>query len=304
MNLTQTFTADSSGERLDIFLSKQCPDLSRSRLQHLITDGCVTLDGAIAKPSSRLREGQLIGLTVPDAAQSHMEPQDIPLTVVYQDSDLLVIDKQAGLTVHPAPGHPDQTLVNAVLALCPDLQGIGGTVRPGIVHRLDKDTSGLMVVAKNEKAHAKLTAQVKERSFTKLYIALAHGKVSPAEAVIEAAIGRDPGNRKRMAVVSNGREATTRYKVLTYYKGYSLIEVKLITGRTHQIRVHFASLVHPLAGDGIYGKPHPSLNRHFLHASVLGFQHPSTDEYVEFSSDLPDELTAFLEMLEISKRVS
>ncbi len=304
MSHTQTFTADSSGERLDIFLSKQCPDLSRSRLQHLIADGCVTLDGAIAKPSSRLREGQLIGLTIPDVAQSHMEPQDIPLTVVYQDSDLLVIDKQAGLTVHPAPGHPDQTLVNAVLALCPDLQGIGGTVRPGIVHRLDKDTSGLLVVAKNEKAHAKLTAQIKERSFTKLYVALAHGKVSPAEAVIEAAIGRDPGNRKRMAIVSNGREATTRYKVLKYYKGYSLIEVKLITGRTHQIRVHFASLAHPLAGDGVYGKPHPLLDPHFLHASVLGFQHPSTDEYVEFSSELPDELTAFLETLEISKRVS
>lgn len=248
--------------------------------------------------------GQLICLTVPDAIQSHMEPQDIPLTVVYQDSDILVIDKPAGLTVHPAPGHPDQTLVNAVLALCPDLQGIGGTVRPGIVHRLDKDTSGLLVVAKNEKAHAKLTSQLKERSFTKLYVALAHGKVSPAEAVIEAAIGRDPGNRKRMAVVSNGREATTRYKVLMYYKGYSLIEVKLITGRTHQIRVHFASLAHPLAGDGIYGKPHPSLSRHFLHASVLGFQHPSTGEYVEFSSELPDELAAFLDTLETAERVS
>ena len=295
MSRTQTFTADSSGERLDIFLSKQCPDLSRSRLQHLITDGCVTLDGAIAKPSSRLREGQLIDLTVPDAAQSHMEPQDIPLTVVYQDSDILVIDKQAGLTVHPAPGHPDQTLVNAVLALCPDLQGIGGTVRPGIVHRLDKDTSGLMVVAKNEKAHAKLTAQVKERSFTKLYIALAHGKVSPAEAVIEAAIGRDPGNRKRMAVVSNGREATTRYKILTYYKGYSLIEVKLITGRTHQIRVHFASIGHAAVGDEVYGRTKSTVARQFLHAHRLGFNLPSTGQYTEFESPLPQDLSSFLE---------
>ena len=210
MSHTQTFTAESSGERLDIFLSEQCPDLSRSRLQHLIADGCVTLDGAIPKPSTRLRMGQLVSLTVPDAVQSHMEPQDIPLAVVYQDSDILVIDKQAGLTVHPAPGHPDQTLVNAVLALCPDLQGIGGTVRPGIVHRLDKDTSGLLVVAKNEKAHAKLTAQLKERRFTKLDIALAHGRVSPAAAVIEAAIGRDPGNRKRLDVVPHGPESTAR----------------------------------------------------------------------------------------------
>ena len=185
-----------------------------------------------------------------------------------------------------------------MLALCPDLPGIGGTVRPGIVHRLDKDTSGLLVVAKNENAHASLTAQLEERAFTKLYVALTHGKLRPPEAVIEAAIGRDPANRQRMAIVANGRHSTTRYKALKHYSGYTLVEVRLVTGRTHQIRVHFASLGHPLAGDAVYGRRHESLSRHFLHASKLGFRHPSTNEHVEFASELPQDLAAFLAALE------
>ena len=283
---------------MDRFLADRCPDLSRSRLQRLIAEGNVTLDNAPAKSASRLEVGQLVTVTVPDPLPSHLVPQDIPLNVVYQDGDILVVDKPAGLTVHPAPGHRDRTLVNAVLALCPDLQGIGGTVRPGIVHRLDKDTSGLLVVAKNDQAHVYLANQLIKRGFTKIYLALVHGRLSPEEAVIEAPLGRDPRNRKRMAVVTGGREAETRYRVLRHYDVYTLVEAKPSTGRTHQIRVHFASLGHPLAGDRTYGRPDALLDRHFLHAQVLGFRLPSTREYIEFTSELPAELQTFLDTLE------
>ena len=297
MTRTLSFTATESGERLDRFLAERCQDLSRSRLQQLIAAGHVTLDGGAARPASRLRAGQLVAVAVPDPVESHLVPQNIPLEIVYQDSDILVVDKPAGLTVHPAPGHPDRTLVNAVLALCPDLQGIGGTLRPGIVHRLDKNTSGLMVVAKNDAAHAGLADQIKGQRLTKRYVALVHGNLSPSEAVIEAPIGRDRRNRKRMAVVDNGRAASTRYRVVKRYIGFTLVEASPATGRTHQIRVHFASLGHPLAGDGTYGKRHPDLDRHFLHASALGFRHPTTDRYVEFKSEPPDQLLSFLEAL-------
>lgn len=295
---TLTFVAGSDYERLDKALAENLPDVSRSRLQRLIAEGRVTVDGASARQSSRLRAGQRVVVVIPEPAPGQLLPQDIPLSVVYQDNDILVVDKPAGLTVHPAPGHPDRTLVNALLALCPDLQGIGGTLRPGIVHRLDKDTSGLMVVAKNEKAHATLSKQLKERQFTKVYLALAQGRVSPAEAVIEAPIERDPRYRKRMAVVPGGREAATRYRALKYYRDSTLVEARPTTGRTHQIRVHFASIGHPLVGDSTYGKPHPLLRRHFLHASTLGFRLPSSGEYVEFSSALPQELQEFLAALE------
>lgn len=298
MSRTLDFIADVGGDRLDRFLAARCPDLSRSRLQHLIEKGLVTLDGRVARASARVQAGQRIVVEVPAPTQSPLVAQEVPLRVVYQDQDVLVVDKPAGLTVHPAPGHPDHTLANAVLALCPDLQGVGGTIRPGIVHRLDKDTSGLMVVAKNDRAQAALSAQIKERQFTKGYLALAHGRVSPPEAVIEAPIGRDPSNRQRMAVASHGREAVTRYRVLRYYRGYTLLEVRPVTGRTHQVRVHFASLGHPLAGDGTYGRPDPRLRRHFLHAHLLGFTMPSTGEYREFRSELPAELAAFLDGLE------
>lgn len=294
MSRTFSFIVDAGGQRLDKYLDEHCPDFSRSRLQRLISDGDVTVDERVAKSSLRVSVGQRIVVTVPDPIESHLEPQDIPLEVVHQNDDLLIINKPAGLTVHPAPGHPDGTLVNAVLALCPDLPGIGGTIRPGIVHRLDKDTSGLIVVAKNEIAHNKLATQLKNREFEKKYLALVQGKVMPSKAVIEASIGRDPSNRKRMALVSNGRHATTRYQVLDYYKGRTLVEAKLETGRTHQIRVHFASIGHPIVGDETYGRPGPALGRQFLHAHLLGFRLPSTDEYVEFKSDLPAELQEYL----------
>lgn len=298
MSETLTFTAEAGSGRLDRFLSQRCPELSRSGLRRLIDEGYVTLDGARAKPASRLHAGQVISVTRPEPVETRLEPQDIPLAVVYQDRDVLVVDKPAGMTVHPAPGHIDGTLVNAVLALCPDLQRIGGTFRPGIVHRLDKDTSGLLVVAKNERAHSHLARQLKERRFTKRYLALVHRRLAAVEAVIEASIGRHPRNRKRMALVPNGREAETQYKAVRYYEGYTLVEVSPATGRTHQIRVHFASLGHALVGDATYGKAHSRLGRHFLHANLLGFRLPSTGEYVELTSELPAELAEFLDGLD------
>lgn len=290
----QTFVTDADGERLDRFLDTRCPALSRSRIQALISEGRVTLDGSTAKPSTKIRRGQIVLLRIPQPAESSLRPQNIPLTIVYEDSDLLVVDKPAGMTVHPAPGHPDGTLVNAVLAHCPDLQGIGGTVRPGIVHRLDKDTSGLMVVAKNDRAHRSLSEQLKAREFTKVYIALTHGSVAPTEAIINAPIGRSPANRQRMAVVDGGREAITRYRVLRHYLSHSLVEIRPATGRTHQIRVHFASLGYPLVGDATYGKADNTLNRHFLHATTLGFKHPTGGDYREFSTAMPAELEGYV----------
>ncbi len=289
-----TFNADTDGERLDRFLDNRCDDLSRSRIQALISDGSVTLDGEAAKPSARVRAGRLVVLRLPEPQASHLEPQRIPLSIVYEDGDLLVVDKPAGMTVHPAPGNPDGTLVNAVLAHCPDLQGIGGTVRPGIVHRLDKHTSGLIVVAKNDRAHRTLSDRLKARAFTKEYVALTQGHVTPHEAIIDAPIGRSSSNRQQMAVTERGREAITRYRVMRYYATHTLVEVRPTTGRTHQIRVHFASLGNPLVGDTTYGKSDSSLNRHFLHATKLGFAHPSKDEYMEFTSSPPSELTTFL----------
>ena len=297
MGRTLTLEVDSNGERLDKYLDRSCPDLSRSRIQALISDGNVTLHGRTAKSSTKVHQGQTIIVRIPEPVESELRPQRIPLTIVYEDGDLLVVDKPAGLTVHPAPGHPDGTLVNAVIAHCPDLQGIGGTVRPGIVHRLDKDTSGLIVVAKNDLAHRSLSEQLKARAFTKVYIALTHGSVTPAKAIIDAPIGRSNANRQRMAITEGGRDAVTRYRVIRHFPAHTLVEVRPTTGRTHQIRVHLASIGYPLVGDSTYGKPDNRLNRHFLHASTLGFVHPSDGEYREFSAPLPLELAALLEVI-------
>ena len=294
MSRTRSFVVEHAGDRLDRFLDERCRDLSRSRLQRLISEGMVTLEGRPTKPGVRLRKGQSVEVTVPEPVESHLEPQHIPLKVVYQDDDLAVVDKPVGLVVHPAPGHPDGTLVNAMLALCPDLQGIGGTVRPGIVHRLDKDTSGLIVVAKNDRAHKSLSAQLKARKFKKLYTALVCGHLASMRATIEADIGRDPYNRKRMAVVDSGKAATTSYEVIGYYEAHTLVEVGLETGRTHQIRVHFSAIGHPVAGDDTYGTKAQGLQRQFLHASTLGFRLPSDDSWVEFQSELPEDLDSFL----------
>ena len=253
--MTLTFRVDEAGERLDTFLAQRCPDLSRSRIQALTAEGCVTVDGAPAKPAARLREGQTVSLVVPPPVPSSLVPQAMDLHVVHEDSDLLVIDKPAGLVTHPAPGHPDHTLANAVLAHCPDLEGVGGEIRPGLVHRLDKDTSGLIVVAKNDAAQAGLSAQFKDRTVSKAYLAAVTGHPDPERATIDAPIGRHPRSRTRMAVVSTGRGAVTEYDVLRHLRGYSLVEARPRTGRTHQIRVHMASVGHPVAGDATYGRP-------------------------------------------------
>ena len=288
------FVAGDAEGRLDSYVTAQCPQLSRSHVQHLIEDGLVTVNGRASKSGYKLREWDKVAVTIPPPQPIAPQPENIPLSIVYEDDDLLVVDKPAGLTVHPAPGHPEHTLVNAVLAHCPGLS-INGSIRPGIVHRLDKDTSGLMVVAKNDVALRSLSAQMKSRSMLKQYMVLVHGRLSPEKGVIEAPIGRDPSARKRMAIVESGRAARTRYRVLKYFKGYTLLEVTLETGRTHQIRVHMAATGFPVVGDAVYGKKSDVAARQFVHACRLGFKLPSSGEKVEFTAPLPGDLEEAVE---------
>lgn len=294
---THDLTADRAGERLDVFVVRKLPDLTRSRVQKLIEDGSVAVGGARAKPSLRLEEGQRVRVAVPPPTEATASPESIALDVIYEDADLLVVNKPAGMTVHPAPGHATATLVNAILAHCDDLSGIGGVLRPGIVHRLDRDTSGVIVVAKNDPAHNALARQLKARTVEKTYVALVEGTPKPAEGVIDAPIARDPRNRQRMAIVENGRASTTAYRVIERFRGYALVEARPKTGRTHQIRVHFAAIGHPIAGDRVYGKPSALVGRQFLHAKRIAFNHPRTSERVEFEAPLPEDLRNALEIL-------
>lgn len=291
------FRVKTGGMRLDHFLAGQEVGLTRSRLQSLITEGYVLVNGHSARPSQRVRVGDTVSLSIPPPQKLNLVPQPLPLDIVFQDENIVIINKPAGLSVHPGPGHSDGTLVNALLAHCPDIKGIGGAIRPGIVHRLDKDTSGLLVAAKSEPAHQDLAAQFKGHSVTKGYLAVATGVVRPPEGQIDAPIARDPRHRKRMAVVAGGREARTRYRLLELRDGYSLLELYLETGRTHQARVHLAFLGHPLLGDAVYGRRSPLLARHFLHAHHLGFRRPCSGEPVEFRSDLPDDLRQVIQGL-------
>jgi 23S rRNA pseudouridine1911/1915/1917 synthase len=284
------FIADSPGVRLDKFVGDRCPELSRTHAQKLIAAGSITVNGRPARPSLKLAVGDRVAVSIPPESPFPLSPEAIPLKIVYEDSDLLVVDKPAGLPVHPAPGHPAHTLVNAVLAHLPALAEGDASLRPGIVHRLDKDTSGLIIVAKNRPAHENLSDQFKSRSVSKSYTVLVKGKLAPTSGIIEAAIGRDPRNRQRMAVVSKGREARTEYRVLKYLGDFTLLEIRPQTGRTHQIRVHLAAIGFPVLGDATYGVTSPRLSRQFLHASRLGFSLPSTGRYVEFTSPLPPDL--------------
>ena len=293
----EEFIAVSEAARLDRFLSEREKDLTRSRIHSLIREGMVRLNDGLARPSQRVHAGDRIVLRLPPDRKPDIVPQDMPLDLVYQDSEFVVIDKPAGLSVHPGPGHPDGTLVNALLARCPDIQGIGGVTRPGIVHRLDKDTSGLLVVAKTERSHHDLSEQIRSRQVLKGYLALAVGSPPDEEGVVDAPIARDPRHRKRMAVVLGGRDSRTRYRVLERYKGHSLLELVLETGRTHQIRVHMAYLGCAIYGDEVYGRRSGELGRHFLHASVLGFRHPVTGEPMTFRAELPPELKRALSTL-------
>ena len=295
--MTRQYRVGAGATRLDRFLAGQRVGLTRSQLRRIVADGWVRLNGQPAKPSQRVRAGDWVSLTVPPPRSLDVIPQWMPLTVVHQDQHIVVVDKPAGLSVHPGPGHPDRTLVNALLALCPDIQGIGGAIRPGIVHRLDKDTSGLMVVAKTHPAHLALSEDLKARRVTKGYLALATGSVTPVAGQIDAPIARHPRQRKRMAVVAGGREARTRYRVIERMSGHTLLELYLETGRTHQARVHLAYIGHPILGDSVYGKRDSHLARHFLHAYHLGFQHPISGAPVEFRSPLPEELACVLDRL-------
>ncbi|MEX0922795.1 MAG: RluA family pseudouridine synthase [Rhodovibrionaceae bacterium] len=309
---------DDAGQRLDAFLAARLPALSRSRIKALIEAGCLTAGGAaLTAPSRKIKAGEVFALSVPPATPPRLEGQAIPLAIVYEDESLIVIDKPAGLVVHPAAGNPDCTLVNALIAHCgPGLTGIGGEARPGIVHRLDKDTSGLLVAAKTAEAHAGLTAQFAARSISRLYEALVWGRPKPPDGEISGNIGRSPRNRKKMAVLGHGgREAATAYRSLAAYADglVSRVECRLRTGRTHQIRVHMSHLGHPLLGDPLYGRKAPAalerlpqaaqqtiagLGRQALHARTLGFQHPANGEILNFSSPLPPDLSRLIDNLE------
>jgi 23S rRNA pseudouridine1911/1915/1917 synthase len=298
---TLELTADRAGERLDVFLARRVGDLSRSHARRLIDEGLVTVEGGRQRPSHHLASGARVAATLPSDEGAKPAAELIPLTVIYQDEDVIVVDKPAGLTVHPAPGHPRGTLVNALLAIAPELAEARDTMRPGIVHRLDKDTSGLLVVARSERARSSLINQLKGREVHKTYLALVQGLPQPPEGTIEAPIGRHPRNRKKMAVVDGGREAETKYRVREVLdspsadrRSFALLEVEPMTGRTHQVRVHLAAIGHPIVGDGIYGRRSSLVGRQFLHAWRLAFELPSGGRLVEFESPLPADLRAAL----------
>lgn len=288
---------EDASRRLDQFLVERGLSPSRSHVQRLVREGMVTVNGQPAKSSTPLKPGDLVRAEVPPPEPAVLEPEASPLQVVFEDGDVAVIDKPAGIAVHPGAGVRNGTLANALVSRWPELASTGNALRPGIVHRLDKGTSGLMVVAKNELSYLALTRQIKDRKLHKEYLALVNGELKPARGRIEAPIGRDPRDRKRMAVLEGGRPATTEYRVLEHLKGYSLVLVHTITGRTHQIRVHMAAIGHPLVGDVPYGRASHLLSRHFLHATKLGFQLPSSGEYREFESPLPEDLEAVLAKL-------
>jgi len=283
---------DEPGVRLDKYVAEKCPDFSRTQAQKLIADGHVTVNDRVAKAGLKLDAGDRVNITVPPPPPSPLSPEAIPLDIIYEDDDLLVIDKPAGLAVHPAPGHPSHTLINAILSHVWSLPGAEDSLRPGVVHRLDKDASGLLVVAKSSVAQANLINQFKARSVAKVYLVLVRGHLTPDDGVIEAPIGRDPRNRKRMAVVAEGqgREARTHYHVIKRMGDHTLLEVRPETGRTHQVRVHLSAIGYPVVGDKVYGKKSAQIPRLFLHACRLGFKLPSTGEYVEFTSNLPPDL--------------
>ncbi len=299
-NLTRyELAVDEPGIRIDKYVAAKSEGLSRTRAQKLIEDGRVRVNGEIARAGYKLEPGDRITVELPPPDLPAFAAEDIPLDIVYEDNDLLIVNKPAGMPVHPAPGHASRTLVNALLAHVPGFLETFGTDRPGIVHRLDKDTSGVMVVAKNMPARQSIMEQFKDRTVIKKYRVLVKGRLTPPEGVIEAPVGRDPRHRQQMAVVpeSRGRDSVTEYTVLDYVGDFSLLEVRPVSGRTHQIRVHFKAIGYPVAGDRVYGVIAPPLKRQFVHAAVLGFILPSTGEYAEFTAPLPDDLQQAIDKL-------
>lgn len=302
--LTLRPTAADAGTRIDAWLAGQAEGLTRSAAQRLLEEGRVRLDGRPLAKNYKLTGTESLTVSLPDPEPIDAQPQDIPLDIVYEDADVIVVNKPKGMVVHPAPGHPDGTLVNALLYHCGgSLSGVGGALRPGIVHRIDRDTSGLLIAAKNDFAHQSLAAQLQGHTLARTYECIAAGGFRDGSGTVDAPIGRHPVDRKKMAVTANGRPAVTHWEVLARYPGYTHLRCCLETGRTHQIRVHLAYLGHPILGDTVYGakKPVPGLQGQCLHAVGLRFLHPRTGEAVELSCPLPEEFQAQLEKL--SKRL-
>ncbi len=293
-------TPEQAGERLDRYVTRTIDTISRSYARRLIEDGHIQVNNRFTKPSQPVRSGDMVLVHRPIAQPTDIEPENIPLNIVYEDDDIVVVNKAAGMVVHPAPGHTQGTLVNALLARYPDMQ-VGGNLRPGIIHRLDQDTSGLLVVARNDQAMRMITEQQKARTMHKAYLAVINGRIKDLAGVIDAPIGRHPVDRKRQTISATGRPARTHYQVLEELGNYTLLEARLETGRTHQIRVHFASRSHPVLGDQMYGPRKPratfGLKRQFLHAYKLGFTLPSSGTWHECTSSLPDDLQTVLTKL-------
>ena len=291
---------ESKNQRLDAFLASSLDGLTRSQATRLIESGEVAVNGRAVSKSYKLAGGEDIAVTLPEPEPVEAVPQDIPLDVVYEDADVIVVNKPSGMVVHPAPGHPDGTLVNALLHHCAGtLSGIGGALRPGIVHRIDRDTSGLIIAAKNDAAHQYLSAQLADHTLARTYECIVAGALREDRGTVDAPIARHPTDRKRMAVVAGGREAVTHWEVIARYPGYTHVRCRLETGRTHQIRVHMAYIGHPILGDTVYGakKEVPGLTGQCLHAVGLRFLHPRTHEVVELSCPLPDEFTRMLQKI-------
>lgn len=291
---------ESKNQRLDAFLASSLDGLTRSQATRLIESGEVAVNGRAVSKSYKLAGGEDIAVTLPEPEPVEAVPQDIPLDVVYEDADVIVVNKPSGMVVHPAPGHPDGTLVNALLYHCVGtLSGIGGALRPGIVHRIDRDTSGLIIAAKNDAAHQYLSAQLADHTLARTYECIVVGALREDRGTVNAPIARHPTDRKRMAVVAGGREAVTHWEVIARYPGYTHVRCRLETGRTHQIRVHMAYIGHPILGDTVYGakKEVPGLTGQCLHAVGLRFLHPRTHEVVELSCPLPDEFTRMLQKI-------
>ena len=291
--------SDAKGKRLDIYLTEKFPDKTRSNVHKIISSGKVTVDGRIVKPSHKLNGGENIFVEEINAIESEYLPEDLPLNILYEDSDIIVVNKVRGMTVHPAETVSTGTLVNALLFYCKDLSGINGIMRPGIVHRLDKDTSGVMVVAKNDFAHVNLAAQIKDKTAGRKYLAIVHGVIADNAGIINGAIGRDKVDRQKMAVTSDGKRAVTEFRVLERFKNFTYVECKLQTGRTHQIRVHMAEIGHPLVGDKKYSaRKNPfDIKGQALHSHTLSLTQPTTGEHMNFTAPLPNDMEEILRQL-------
>ena len=293
-------TENQAGERIDRFLADS-QDLTRSFLQKILKEGTVIVNGKSVKANYKLRKGDRIEFEIPEAVEPDIVAEDIPLSILYEDADVLVVDKPKGMVVHPAAGHYSRTLVNAVMYHCKgELSGINGVLRPGIVHRIDRDTTGSIIICKNDMAHNEIARQLKEHSINRRYRAIVTGVLKDEEGTIEGAIGRDKKDRKKMAITADGKPAVTHYRVLQRFKHYTYVECVLETGRTHQIRVHMASIGHPLLGDEVYGRRSDKYNceGQCLHAMTLGFHHPRTGEYIEVNAPLPPYFEHLLAVLE------